>query len=613
MNAQSSVARRARAWSIVGRVLVLAGSGAGVAQGQILQAGDIVIGGARVVDQVGTSVGRIYRYRDGVVDTVFDGGTTPGLGPIGRLFIDSQARIVFTTVGCGNANSAALWRVDLATGIAEQLACFPYVATPATIPPGLPSEASSFYFLASLYPTKSLRITIDDDVNGGVPQVGYDEAYGCTIGVTISAQTNPMAFRYVPTRSEFEDDVSLSLLAPSGGVPQAIVNGSQIIYANGYQIGRAQSSAVLDFTFDGDLGSVSGHLVVSGPNGLLMSGDILDNTLIPNITVNCGNITDDNVPELGFAFAVLSGIENLGFAGGGMFVTSTSGAAGRPYLFNLARRGPFLNPYNCQSYNAVQYDGPIEFYQGADPSVAIADGGRVLATRTATGELIAVQTSGSFQVLASDLVRPAGVAVYPPPGDAQTARNLTLRIDEPVGNVLLADPDGHQLGHAADGSEVNDFGDRARLLSPGQPGSTTRVYTLSEPAAGEWHVQMAGSDAGAYTLRAYLADTSAGGTNAFASGTAQAGVLDRYRLVVTPPLGLTLTPVPSNGDVDDDGDVDLADFGVFLACFNGPQNPPAQASCAPTDFDHDNDVDLGDFGMFLSCFNGPQRPPACAP
>ncbi|MEM1424445.1 MAG: hypothetical protein AAGH64_10640, partial [Planctomycetota bacterium] len=50
------------------------------------------------------------------------------------------------------------------------------------------------------------------------------------------------------------------------------------------------------------------------------------------------------------------------------------------------------------------------------------------------------------------------------------------------------------------------------------------------------------------------------------------------------------------GDFDDDGDVDLGDFGIFGAAFgssNGDMNYAAQA-----DFDADGDVDLGDFGVF---------------
>ncbi len=50
------------------------------------------------------------------------------------------------------------------------------------------------------------------------------------------------------------------------------------------------------------------------------------------------------------------------------------------------------------------------------------------------------------------------------------------------------------------------------------------------------------------------------------------------------------------GDFDNDGDVDLGDFGVFGAAFNsmtGDANYDATA-----DFDNDGDVDLGDFGVF---------------
>jgi hypothetical protein len=64
------------------------------------------------------------------------------------------------------------------------------------------------------------------------------------------------------------------------------------------------------------------------------------------------------------------------------------------------------------------------------------------------------------------------------------------------------------------------------------------------------------------------------------------------------------------GDFDFDGDVDLADFGHFQGCFNGPNRPPAAEQCADADLDQDNDVDLADFGVFQGCFNGPNRPPA---
>jgi len=65
------------------------------------------------------------------------------------------------------------------------------------------------------------------------------------------------------------------------------------------------------------------------------------------------------------------------------------------------------------------------------------------------------------------------------------------------------------------------------------------------------------------------------------------------------------------GDLDADCDVDVVDFALFQACFNGPNRPPAFACTVAADFDVDLDVDLADFGMLQACFNGPNRPPAC--
>jgi uncharacterized lipoprotein YddW (UPF0748 family) len=65
------------------------------------------------------------------------------------------------------------------------------------------------------------------------------------------------------------------------------------------------------------------------------------------------------------------------------------------------------------------------------------------------------------------------------------------------------------------------------------------------------------------------------------------------------------------GDFDYDGDTDLADYGRFLASYNGPNAPPADGPDTPVDFDADGDVDLTDYGVFLACYNGPENPAAC--
>ncbi|MEM1423857.1 MAG: hypothetical protein AAGH64_07620, partial [Planctomycetota bacterium] len=53
-------------------------------------------------------------------------------------------------------------------------------------------------------------------------------------------------------------------------------------------------------------------------------------------------------------------------------------------------------------------------------------------------------------------------------------------------------------------------------------------------------------------------------------------------------------------DFDNDGDVDLGDFGFFGAAFG---TTSLEVDYDPrADFDNDGDVDLGDFGVFGAAF-----------
>ena len=67
------------------------------------------------------------------------------------------------------------------------------------------------------------------------------------------------------------------------------------------------------------------------------------------------------------------------------------------------------------------------------------------------------------------------------------------------------------------------------------------------------------------------------------------------------------------GDLDEDGDVDVIDFGTFVDCFGGPENTTPPSGCSPEtfdacDLDQDNDVDLGDFTTFQAAFTGDPAP-----
>ena len=68
------------------------------------------------------------------------------------------------------------------------------------------------------------------------------------------------------------------------------------------------------------------------------------------------------------------------------------------------------------------------------------------------------------------------------------------------------------------------------------------------------------------------------------------------------------------GDFDDDGDVDLEDFGLFQTCLTGSGFAQEEERCRPTRLDLDEDVDADDFGIFQACLTGAniEGDPHCA-
>jgi hypothetical protein len=79
-------------------------------------------------------------------------------------------------------------------------------------------------------------------------------------------------------------------------------------------------------------------------------------------------------------------------------------------------------------------------------------------------------------------------------------------------------------------------------------------------------------------------------------------------------------PVPF-ADVDEDGDVDQIDFGVFQVCYAGSGIPHGtNPICGCLDVNLDQDIDVEDFEAFSACATGPsvpfdpENPPAnCVP
>lgn len=64
-----------------------------------------------------------------------------------------------------------------------------------------------------------------------------------------------------------------------------------------------------------------------------------------------------------------------------------------------------------------------------------------------------------------------------------------------------------------------------------------------------------------------------------------------------------LLPVP--GDLDDDYDVDLDDYTLFVDCMEGPDGPTPTGLCLKANLDGGGPVDLRDFGEFQNIFPVP--------
>ncbi|GMU23909.1 MAG: hypothetical protein AMXMBFR13_39870 [Phycisphaerae bacterium] len=70
-------------------------------------------------------------------------------------------------------------------------------------------------------------------------------------------------------------------------------------------------------------------------------------------------------------------------------------------------------------------------------------------------------------------------------------------------------------------------------------------------------------------------------------------------------LTVTVTVQTVAPDADEDGDVDLSDFGAFQTCLTGPSHAQLDPDCQWARLDGDSDVDQDDFGLFQGCLSGP--------
>lgn len=151
----------------------------------------------------------------------------------------------------------------------------------------------------------------------------------------------------------------------------------------------------------------------------------------------------------------------------------------------------------------------------------------------------------------------------------------------PVG-LLVTDPAGRRLSER----EAGIFG------------AAWTVFDRDADGVDEEVVQMVTFETGTYRI-VVEPRPGTGGRSTFSLHAVVNGrsvvLADRLLVGNIPPEPYALVVgLPVNGDLDADGDVDLADVIRFLSCFSGA-GQALDADCAAADLDGDGDSDLADF------------------
>ena len=190
--------------------------------------------------------------------------------------------------------------------------------------------------------------------------------------------------------------------------------------------------------------------------------------------------------------------------------------------------------------------------------------------------------------LASDMVLASGaVRVLPQQVEGGTAFSVVITVDPPAGTTAVGIEDRPPAGwdviaNISNGGTCDAANHKVKwgpFFAPSIPAQVSYDITPPPDASG---------------MACFAGTVSFDGFNEPIAGDSCVEVL------VVP------------GDLDSDGDVDVDDFAVFLACLAGPEVSTPPSGCDPTDFaqadlDGDLDVDLTDFAALQQVFTGPQE------
>jgi hypothetical protein len=518
---------------------------------QVFQSGDIIVPANVPTDPYGGVHGVMDMVRGSTVTHLFESETF--WSPT-DMIVDKQGRLVFIAhPRTGNDGDQALFRLDPATGALERLFLMRrYVSIGDTLPEGIQNVVGYSESQQSLHLEKSFSMSIADNQNNGWPEFLASTSYAWSMNILDGTYYHPHVLRYHTETGIVDEGTSLGLLRSDAPVDMT-GSGMDLWYEGFGRLGHAKTDLGLDGHWTIGHTTIDAHLRVTPVNEILYDNVALDNTLVPNISVKCGDITDDNVPAEDGSFHPFTA-NCIGQLDGALYASTNEGGSGVPYMFSIQGRPPFLNPYDCNFYNAVTCVGPIPWTTTDGVPTASywnsADGGGVLADN---GNLLRLGNDGSTQVI---VPFPAGFNGRPvrwtgsaaPASAALAAATTTAVVDTPVAalvlradtlvNVLITDPSGKKIGFNADGSTLNDFGVRGVVSAVGASG-WPHLIALVNPTPGTYTTQIAGLGAGTYGVTGYLGQSDVGGNSALATGDATSGSLETRTLQIVAPLSLT--------------------------------------------------------------------------
>lgn len=554
--------------------------------------GDLFVGSL-----VPTGHRAIMRVRNGVVDPFSLGpndAADPGFFDIpNQMLVDSQGRVVWTAVLGLNPNGehVGLFRADGIGAVPERLAIFRVgnQALEAGFPDPFPDiRLADQRSLVGLHLARGRRVVIDDDENGGRPQVVTEDSY--VMGL-MEGDADGRTLAYGAESGMWDE-----------GLPDPISSTThQIRYRTRDMISHAgalysidddelrRSSTPLRIDASGSIGGIDfdlGLRLFGGDHDVLQA--IVDNTSVPNVSSPCPPPGPPFTPpqstmpvEDGFLIP-MSGFQSLAYDPTLGLVITSNYAGDAPYMTHISHTllndDPMddLDEYfwgpGCLPVASLVMTRMFPFGQFSDPdngitfptntSVISAPGGGGLIGLL-TGNVIRV-TEGGAEIIASGINGASSVAGYPTFAEASSGLVVLISINSSA-EVLLTAPDGKQIGVDPDtGLPVNDFGENGFDNGPGE----LRFFGVRNAAPGDWSVQQVGTADGPLVMNAYGIDLDQPlGDRAQMFGTASIGGRVRSILRFDADANVELF---RPGDFNLDGTVDAADY-VMWRKFDGMQ------------------------------------------